>query len=80
MARKAAEGKPSADPMSEGGGDAFNFLNEDLIKSKAKGLTAQLKVCLQRFDERRWGQRSCYKKRTNKNLVLHRQSRANCMA
>jgi hypothetical protein len=39
MARKAAEGKPSADPTSEGGGNTFNFLNEDLIKLKAKWLT-----------------------------------------
>jgi hypothetical protein len=38
MARKAAEGKPSADPTSEGGGNTFNFLNEDLIKLKAKWL------------------------------------------
>jgi hypothetical protein len=39
MARKAAEDKPSADPTSEGGADTFNFLNEYLIKSKAKGPT-----------------------------------------
>jgi hypothetical protein len=46
MVRKAAEGKPSADPMSEGGGDAFNFLSEDLVKLKAKWLTRPPKVNL----------------------------------
>jgi hypothetical protein len=42
-----AEGKPSTDPTSEGRGDAFNFLDEDLIKLKVKGLAAQSKVSLQ---------------------------------
>jgi hypothetical protein len=78
MARKAAEDKPSADPTSEGGADTFNFLNEYLIKSKAKGPTGQSNISLQRFDEQRQERCSWYKKHSSKNLVPHRQSRPNC--